>query len=79
MAEFIMPSLGADMESGTLLEWLVKPGDTVDTRRRSWPWSARKRATSKWRSLKMASSAELLVAEGAEVPVGPALAIILRR
>lgn len=24
-----MPSLGADMEAGTLLEWLVKPGDAV--------------------------------------------------
>ena len=24
-----MPSLGADMESGTLLEWRVKPGDAV--------------------------------------------------
>jgi pyruvate dehydrogenase E2 component (dihydrolipoamide acetyltransferase) len=24
-----MPSLGADMETGTLLEWLVKPGDPV--------------------------------------------------
>lgn len=24
-----MPSLGADMEEGTLLEWLVHPGDTV--------------------------------------------------
>lgn len=24
-----MPSLGADMESGRLMEWLVKPGDTV--------------------------------------------------
>lgn len=24
-----MPSLGADMEAGTLREWLVKPGDTV--------------------------------------------------
>lgn len=24
-----MPSLGADMEVGTLIEWLVKPGDTV--------------------------------------------------
>lgn len=29
MAEFRMPSLGADMESGTLVEWLVKPGDHV--------------------------------------------------
>lgn len=29
MAEFLMPSLGADMEAGTLIEWLVKPGDVV--------------------------------------------------
>lgn len=29
MAEFLMPSLGADMQSGKLLEWLVKPGDVV--------------------------------------------------
>jgi pyruvate dehydrogenase E2 component (dihydrolipoamide acetyltransferase) len=26
---FVMPSLGADMEEGTLVEWLVKPGDRV--------------------------------------------------
>jgi pyruvate dehydrogenase E2 component (dihydrolipoyllysine-residue acetyltransferase) len=29
MPEFRMPSLGADMTEGTLLEWLVKPGDPV--------------------------------------------------
>jgi predicted deacylase len=29
MGVFTMPSLGADMEAGTLVEWLVKPGDTV--------------------------------------------------
>ncbi|HEY1365259.1 MAG TPA: 2-oxo acid dehydrogenase subunit E2, partial [Xanthobacteraceae bacterium] len=29
MAEFRMPSLGPDMEAGTLVEWLVKPGDRV--------------------------------------------------
>ncbi len=29
MAQFTMPSLGADMESGTLVEWLVRPGDQV--------------------------------------------------
>jgi len=29
VAEFRMPSLGADMEAGTLVEWLVKPGDEV--------------------------------------------------
>lgn len=29
MSEFVMPSLGADMEAGTLVEWLVKPGSVV--------------------------------------------------
>jgi pyruvate dehydrogenase E2 component (dihydrolipoamide acetyltransferase) len=29
MAEFKMPSLGADMEEGTLVQWNVKPGDPV--------------------------------------------------
>jgi pyruvate dehydrogenase E2 component (dihydrolipoamide acetyltransferase) len=29
MSDFRMPSLGADMEAGTLVEWLVKPGDGV--------------------------------------------------
>ncbi len=29
MGEFRMPSLGADMDEGTLVEWLVAPGDSV--------------------------------------------------
>lgn len=29
MFEFKLPSLGADMDEGTLLEWKVKPGDAV--------------------------------------------------
>ena len=29
MIEFKMPSLGADMEEGKLLEWKIKPGDAV--------------------------------------------------
>jgi pyruvate dehydrogenase E2 component (dihydrolipoamide acetyltransferase) len=29
MREFRMPSLGADMDAGTLVEWNVKPGDAV--------------------------------------------------
>lgn len=32
MTEFRMPSLGADMQEGTLVEWLVKPGDRVRRR-----------------------------------------------
>ena len=29
MAEFVMPSLGADMSAGTLTEWLKQPGDRI--------------------------------------------------
>jgi pyruvate dehydrogenase E2 component (dihydrolipoamide acetyltransferase) len=29
MAEFLMPSLGADMSAGTLMSWLRNPGDVV--------------------------------------------------
>nr|HQD83390.1 2-oxo acid dehydrogenase subunit E2 [Quisquiliibacterium sp.] len=29
MIRFELPSLGADMEEGTLLEWRVQPGDRV--------------------------------------------------
>jgi len=29
MGDFTMPSLGADMEAGTLVEWRIKPGDAV--------------------------------------------------
>lgn len=29
MTEFLMPSLGADMEAGTLVEWKKKPGDQL--------------------------------------------------
>jgi pyruvate dehydrogenase E2 component (dihydrolipoamide acetyltransferase) len=29
MMDYRMPALGADMEAGTLVEWLVKPGDKV--------------------------------------------------
>lgn len=29
MGDYTMPSLGADMEAGTIVEWLVRPGDAV--------------------------------------------------
>jgi pyruvate dehydrogenase E2 component (dihydrolipoamide acetyltransferase) len=29
MADFLMPSLGADMTAGTLVAWKIKPGDTI--------------------------------------------------
>ena len=27
--EFTLPSLGAEMDSGKLIEWLIKPGEAV--------------------------------------------------
>ena len=29
MADFLMPSLGADMETGKVVQWLVRPGSRV--------------------------------------------------
>lgn len=29
MGDFTMPSLGADMDAGSVLEWCVAPGDAV--------------------------------------------------
>jgi pyruvate/2-oxoglutarate dehydrogenase complex dihydrolipoamide acyltransferase (E2) component len=30
MVVFALPSLGSDLDDGTLIDWLVKPGDEVD-------------------------------------------------
>jgi pyruvate dehydrogenase E2 component (dihydrolipoamide acetyltransferase) len=73
VADFLMPSLGADMESATLTEWLVKPGDAVK----------RGGVVASVETAKGIIDIEifddgvvetLLVAPGAEVPVGTPLA-----
>ena len=70
-----MPSLGADMESGTLLEWYVKPGDAVkrgdiiavvDT----------SKAEIEVEIFQDGVIDELLVPEGTRVPVGTVLATV---
>jgi pyruvate dehydrogenase E2 component (dihydrolipoamide acetyltransferase) len=75
MAEFCMPSLGADMVAGTILEWLVKPGDhikrgdiiaVVDT----------EKATIEVEVFMTGVVESILVSAGAKVPVGTALALI---
>jgi pyruvate dehydrogenase E2 component (dihydrolipoamide acetyltransferase) len=75
MADFTMPSLGADMEEGTLLEWLVKPGDTVhkgdivavvDTAK----------AAVEVESFVEGVVQQLLVSPGTTVPVGQVLATL---
>ena len=43
MAEFCMPSLGTDMEAGTLVEWLVHPGGAKRGAAISSPWWRRRK------------------------------------
>lgn len=75
MAEFRMPSLGADMDEGTLLEWLVKPGEqvhkgdivaVVDT----------EKAAVEVECFDNGVVSSLLVEAGQRVPVGTPLAMI---
>ncbi len=75
MSDFLMPSLGADMDEGTLLEWLVKPGDevhkgdviaVVDT----------DKAAIEIESFATGTIERLIVDQGQVVPVGTALATI---
>jgi pyruvate dehydrogenase E2 component (dihydrolipoamide acetyltransferase) len=70
-----MPSLGADMEYGTIIEWLVKPGDAVkrgdiiavvDT----------EKATIEVEVFEAGVVESIVVHDGAKVPVGEILAII---
>jgi pyruvate dehydrogenase E2 component (dihydrolipoamide acetyltransferase) len=73
MTEFVMPSLGADMDSGTLVEWLVKPGDTVHRGDIVAVVDTTKSAIE----VEVFSDgvvAELLVPPGTSVPVGTPLA-----
>jgi pyruvate dehydrogenase E2 component (dihydrolipoamide acetyltransferase) len=75
MAEFVMPTLGADMTAGTLLGWMKKPGDEV----RRGDIIAEVDTDKGVIEVEVFTSGvieKLLVEPGAEVPVGTALAII---
>ncbi|WP_280546185.1 dihydrolipoamide acetyltransferase family protein [Halomonas sp. 11-S5] len=76
MSEFRMPSLGADMESGTLVEWNIQPGDRVERGQIVCVVETQKGAidVEVWET----GTVERLVAEeGQKVPVGEVLAVIL--
>ncbi|MEU7143916.1 2-oxo acid dehydrogenase subunit E2 [Nocardia sp. NPDC046473] len=75
MAEFRMPSLGADMEHGTLLQWHVKPGDTVHKGDIVAEVDTAK-AAIEVECFDDGTIGEILVPEGATVPVGTVLATI---
>jgi pyruvate dehydrogenase E2 component (dihydrolipoamide acetyltransferase) len=75
MAEFRMPSLGSDMQEGTLVEWRVKPGDRVK-RRDVIAVVDTDKAAIEIEVFEDGVIEELLVQPGQKVPVGSVLAII---
>ena len=68
-----MPSLGADMESGTLIEWTVRVGDVV-TRGSIVALVETQKATMEIESFVAGRIEALLVEPGAKVPVGAPIA-----
>src|ERR1700687_5158954 len=76
MAEFRMPSLGADMEAGKLVEWLKKPGERVQRGDIVAVVETQKGAIE-IEGFQEGVLARYLVEFGVEVPVGAPLAIIL--
>jgi pyruvate dehydrogenase E2 component (dihydrolipoamide acetyltransferase) len=75
MSDFTMPSLGADMESGTLLEWLVHPGDRVH-RGDLMAVVDTDKAAVEIESFSDGIVDRLLVEPGTRVPVGAPLAVL---
>ncbi|GAB2449014.1 2-oxo acid dehydrogenase subunit E2 [Streptomyces incanus] len=75
MGEFTMPSLGTDMDEGTLVEWLVGPGDLI---RRGDPVAVIETAKSTIEAecFENGAMGQLLVEPGTTVPVGTPLALI---
>lgn len=73
MSDFVMPSLGADMEDGTLVEWLVKPGQTVKTGDIVAVVETQKGAIE-IEIFEDGVISDLLIGEGTKVPVGTAIA-----
>ena len=75
MAEFVMPTLGADMSIGTLLKWLKHPGDTV-ARGDIIAVVHTDKADVEVEVFTSGVLERVLVEPGAQVPVGAALAVI---
>ena len=69
-----MPSLGADMDHATLLEWLIAPGDTV-TKGQVVAVVDTEKAAMDIESFEDGVVQELLVDVGTRVPVGAPLAV----
>ncbi len=70
-----MPSLGAEMEKGTLVEWRVKPGDAV-TRGQIVAVVETDKGTIEVEIFEEGVVDSLLVEPGTKVPVGTPLAVV---
>jgi pyruvate dehydrogenase E2 component (dihydrolipoyllysine-residue acetyltransferase) len=75
MSDFLMPALGADMEAGTLVEWLIKPGDRVKRGAVVAVVETQKGAIEV-ECFEPGIVSELVVPVGTKVPVGGVLARI---
>jgi pyruvate dehydrogenase E2 component (dihydrolipoamide acetyltransferase) len=75
MAEFLMPSLGADMEAGTLVTWRRGVGDRVE-RDDVIAEVETQKGIIEVEVFSSGTVERLLVEPGQKVPVGTALAII---
>ena len=75
MIEFRMPSLGADMEEGTLLEWRVGPGDRV-RRGDVVALVDTEKAEIEVECWDEGTVEKIVVAVGETVPVGAVLAVL---
>jgi pyruvate dehydrogenase E2 component (dihydrolipoamide acetyltransferase) len=75
MAEFLMPSLGADMERGTIVRWFIKPGDHVK-RGDIIAEVETQKGVIDVEIFQDAEVSELLVGEGDEADVGAPLAVL---
>lgn len=75
MIEFVMPSLGADMEDGTLVEWRKKKGDTVK-RGDIIAEVETQKGLIEIEIFDEAVIEKLLIGPGTKVPVGSPLALI---
>lgn len=75
MTEFLMPSLGADMEDAEVVEWLVKPGDMISHGDIVAVVETQKGAIE-IECFQAGVLEEIVAQVGAIVPVGDALAII---
>src|SRR5208283_3612178 len=76
MIEFKMPSLGSDMDEGTLNEWLVKPGDKV-TRGQIVAIVETTKAAVEVECWQEGTVGELVVPVGETIQVGTTLATLL--